>query len=72
MSGGKLGCGVVDSPRTHKQLCINKYGLPHAQFFYSSLSFTTGNQFGHMQRSAALLENVMALHDIGYVMSSEQ
>jgi hypothetical protein len=23
-SGAKLGCGVVDSPRTHKQLCINK------------------------------------------------
>jgi hypothetical protein len=22
-SGGKLGCGVIDSPRTHKQLCIN-------------------------------------------------
>jgi hypothetical protein len=22
-SGGKLGCGVMDSPRTRKQLCIN-------------------------------------------------
>jgi hypothetical protein len=26
-SGGKLGCGVMDSPRTHKQLCINKINI---------------------------------------------